>query len=124
MGTFVEHKRAPSLSRINISGDQAIALASLLPTADYAQRAEGGGVDVSRKEGVVYRAWNRNTWYLPQQLGLVGGWSGILSTIGIEEPASDHADRRGETEACSIMPVAVAERLDAENAWWDDRFLQ
>ena len=108
----------------DISGDQAIALASLLPTADFARRADGGGLDVSNTEGVVYRAWNRNTWYLPNQLAAVGGWPGITSTIGIDEPASTHADRRNDPDACSTMPPSVRQRLAAENAWWSERFLR
>lgn len=101
----------------DISDEQAIALASLLPTADYARRADGGGVDVSNTDGVVYRAWNRNTWYLPAQLTAVGGWQGITTTVGIDEPASAHADHRDDADACSIMPDTVAARLDAEDAW-------
>ncbi len=100
----------------DISANQAQQLAGTLPLGEDVRRAPGGGIDLSENAfWLVPISVNRAAgWFIPQIESEMGGWEGVVGTVGIDEPASAFSDTLDEPDACSTMPDSVRERLAAE----------
>lgn len=102
----------------DMSAVQAQQLAGTLPLGEDVRRAPGGGIDLSDDAfWLVPVSVNRASgWFIPQIESEMGGWEGVVGTIGINEPASAFSDTLNEPDACSTMPDSVRERLTTEGA--------
>lgn len=100
----------------NVTPSQAAQLAGLLPLGEDARRAPGGGIDLSDNAfWLVPVSVNRAAgWFVPQIESEMGGWEGVVATVGITEPASVFAGTRDQPDACSTMPGDVRDRLRSE----------
>ncbi|WP_092776129.1 biosynthetic peptidoglycan transglycosylase [Rhodococcus tukisamuensis] len=94
----------------------AATLAGLLPLGEDVRRAPGGGVDIESDgtwlvASTVANARNK----VPQRIREMGGWEGVVATVGITDAAGDHT-LGDDAGSCSAMPQSVADRLEAEGA--------
>ncbi len=95
---------------------QSAQLMGVLPLPDLVRRDPNGGIYLG--SGVHPAVWNlvngaANVW-VPKQLVGLGGWQAAVATVGINDTAADHADRRGDGDACSTMPQSIHDRIQAE----------
>lgn len=96
--------------------DQGRLLVALLPAPEEAARAVGGGLDLGPTASALTRKHaDRAFSWVHGGLAWVGGWAAAVATIGVHDAANDHSASRGNTDACSTMPTAVAERLAVED---------
>lgn len=100
----------------SLTQTQAIMLAGLLPSGDFAKRAPDGGIDLSNPDSSSTQTVWRALEVLPVKLEQWGGWESVVGSIGITDEASDHAARRSSARACSTMPQDVAGRISWEDA--------
>lgn len=98
----------------DISKEQAITLAGMLPAGDYQKRSPKGGLDISVEDGDPLKNWLNAREKLPIRFEEWGGWLPVTETIGITDTAADHAGDRGSEGSCSTMPQNVADRIMQE----------
>lgn len=99
----------------DITQYQAAELMGVLPAPNLVSRASNGGIDVGPgvdPAGVDLVNGAANV-HVPRELKAMGGWQAAVATVGITDTASDHAAHRGDDDACSRMPSAVAELISA-----------
>ncbi|WP_197481918.1 transglycosylase domain-containing protein [Rhodococcus sp. HS-D2] len=102
--------------------DTAALLVGLLPAGEDAVRAPGGGIDTSEIVDIdLLRTIWRAMEVVPESYERIGGWEGITPSVGITEPASAFNPTEHD-DSCSVMPESVAERLEAEGAWWSEAY--
>ncbi|OZC59784.1 hypothetical protein CH267_06765 [Rhodococcus sp. 06-621-2] len=99
----------------SLTQTQAVMLAGLLPSGDFAKRSPDGGIDLSNPESSATETVWRALEVIPKMLEQWGGWETVVNSIGITDVASDHAADRNSDRACSTMPQDVAARIS-----WED----
>lgn len=101
----------------DITAYQAAQLMGILPAPSMARLLPGGGLDTN---SVVDDKGNNlingaaNVW-LPRELPNSDSWKAVVAGVGITDTARDHAGDRGNLDACSTMPPAVAKLLAGGN---------
>ncbi|MCW2675179.1 MAG: monofunctional biosynthetic peptidoglycan transglycosylase [Modestobacter sp.] len=92
---------------------QADQLMGVLPDPDRVTRAPGGGIDIGAgaDPAAVDLVNGAANVHVPAELAGMGGWQAAVATIGIHDTAGAHAADRGNADACSTMPPAVAARI-------------
>jgi monofunctional biosynthetic peptidoglycan transglycosylase len=97
----------------NVTQYQAAQLMGVLPVPERVTRAPGGGIDLSAgaDPAAVDLVNGAANVHVPAELAGMGGWRAAVVTIGIHDTATDHAAERGNADACSTMPSAVAARI-------------
>jgi monofunctional biosynthetic peptidoglycan transglycosylase len=92
---------------------QADQLMGVLPDPERVTRAPGGGIDIGAgaDPAAVDLVNGAANVHVPAELAGMGGWQAAVATIGIHDTAGDHAADRGNSDACSTMPPAVAARI-------------
>ena len=89
----------------------------ILPAPSMAKLLPGGGLDTN---SVIDDKGNNlidgaaNVW-LPRELPNPDSWKAVVAGVGITDTARDHAGDRGNLDACSTMPPAVAKLLAGGN---------